>query len=233
MNVMAAGAISITDGAIVIAAEAVAPPLGLKPEALQAEMQRGQVACLFETGVDEDEGRTRVTVRYHARSWTLVIEPDGNERATTWSASTIPLETRATPSHHDGVAEQLRTCLQNMAAAGVTITYGGLARLLELSPPITIHQITVALERLMEEDAEVGRPFIAALVLSNARGGLPAMGFFDCARRLGRFVGDPNGAEARSFHAIELNAAQKFWGGHEATGNSIDAAALPGDAPAQ
>jgi hypothetical protein len=34
---------------------------------------------------------------------------------------TIPLETRATPSHHDGVAEQLRTCLQNMAAAGVTI----------------------------------------------------------------------------------------------------------------
>jgi len=59
------------------------------------------------------------------------------------------------------------------------------------------------------------------------------MGFFDCARRLGRFVGDPNGAEARSLHAIELNAAQKFWGGHEATGNSIDAAALPGDAPAQ
>ena len=122
MNVMAAGVISITDGAIVIAAEAVAPPLGLKPEALQAEMQRGQVACLFETGVDEDEGRTRVTVRYHARSWTLVIEPDGNERATTWSASTIPLETRATPSHHDGVAEQLRTCLQNMAAAGLKRT---------------------------------------------------------------------------------------------------------------
>jgi hypothetical protein len=67
-----------------------------------------------------------------------------------------------------------------------------------------------------------------------ARAGTPAaMGFFDCARRLGRFVGDPNGAEARSFHAIELNAAQKFWGGHEATGNSIDAAALPGDAPAR
>jgi hypothetical protein len=124
-----------------------------------------------------------------------------------------PMKTRPTSSRRDQIAEQLRTCLQNMAAAGLTITYGGLARLLELSPPNTIHQITVALERLMEEDAGAGRPFIAALVISKARGGLPAMGFFDCARRLGRFTGDPNGVEARSFHATELNAAQKFWGG--------------------
>jgi Family of unknown function (DUF6522) len=95
MTILAPGAISITDGAIVLAAETVAPRLGLKPEALQAEMRRGQVAFLVETGVDEDEGRTRVTVRYHARSWTLVIEPDGKERAMTWSASAIPLKTRA------------------------------------------------------------------------------------------------------------------------------------------
>jgi len=176
MTILAAGAISITDGAIVIAAESVAPRLGLEPEALQAEMQRGQVCCLVETGVDEDEGRTGVTVRYHARSLTLVIEPDGKERATTWSASAVPLKMRATSSHRDRVAEQLRTYLQNMAAADLTITYGGLAKLLELSPPNTIHQITVALERLMEEDAEAGRPFIAALVLSKARGGLPAVG---------------------------------------------------------
>ena len=232
MTVLAAGVISITDGAIVIAAETVAPPLGLEPEALQAEMQRGQVCCLVETGVGDDEGRTRVTVRYHARSWTLVIEPDGKERATTWSASAIPMRTRATSSDRDRVAEQLRARLQHMAAAGLTITYGGLARLLELSPPNTIHQITVALERLMEEDAEAGRPFIAALVLSKARGGLPAMGFFDCARRLGRFAGDPDGVEARSFHATELNAALKFWGGCGASGNNVDAAALPGDARA-
>ena len=61
MTVLAADAISITDGAIVVAAETVAPRLGLKPDALQVEMQRGQVCCLVETGVDEDEGRTRVT----------------------------------------------------------------------------------------------------------------------------------------------------------------------------
>jgi hypothetical protein len=109
-------------------------------------------------------------------------------------------------------AKQLRTYLQNMAVARLTITYGGLARLLQLLPPNTIHQITVALERLMEEDAEAGRPFIAALVLSKDRGGLPAMGFFDCARRLGRFAGDPHGVEARSFHSTERNTALKFWG---------------------
>ena len=213
MTLLAPGAISITNGPAVIVAETVAPRLGLKPEALQAEVQRGQGCCLVETGVDEDEGRTRVTVRYHARSWTLVIEPDGKERATTWSASAIPLKTRAPSSHRDQVAEQLRACLQNIAAAGLTITYGGLARLLELPPPNTIHQITVALERLMQDDAEAGRPFIAALVISKARGGLPAVGFFDCARRLGRFTGDPNGMDARSFHTTELNAALKFWGG--------------------
>ena len=233
MTVLPAGAISITDGAIVIAAETVAPRLGLKPEALQAGMQRGQVCCLVETGVDEDEGRTRVTVRYHARSWTLVIEPDGNERATTWSASAIPLKTRATSSDRDQVAAKLRSCLQNMAAAGLTVTYGGLAGLLGLSPPNTINQITVALERLMEEDAEASRPFLAALVLSKARGGLPGAGFFDCAQRLGRFTGDVNGVEARSFQATELNAAQKFWVGRApAARTSNVATALSDDARA-
>ena len=42
ITVLAAGAVSITDGAIVIPAETVARRLGLKLEALQAEMQRGQ-----------------------------------------------------------------------------------------------------------------------------------------------------------------------------------------------
>ena len=63
MTVLPAGAISITDGAIVIAAETVAPRLGLKPEALQAEMQRGQVCCLVETGVDAARGSRCATTR--------------------------------------------------------------------------------------------------------------------------------------------------------------------------
>jgi hypothetical protein len=42
---------------------------------------------------------------------------------------------------------------------------------------------------------------------------LPGPGFFDCARRLGRFAGDPDGQDARTFHATELSAVFAYWGG--------------------
>jgi len=88
----------------------------------------------------------------------------------------------------------------------IPITYQELTKALQILPPHSIHRVTDALERLMEEDAAADRPFIAALVISKARGGLPAPGFFDCARRLGRFAGDPDGQDTWSFHAAELNA---------------------------
>jgi hypothetical protein len=84
---------------------------------------------------------------------------------------------------------------------------------IQILPPHSIQQVTEALERLMEEDAAADRPFIAALVISKARGGLPARGFFDCARRLGRFAGDPDGQDAWSFHAAELDTVFARWGG--------------------
>ncbi len=112
------------------------------------------------------------------------------------------------------VATRVRAHLRDVARHRVPITYQDLARALRLSPPKTIHRVTEALERLMEEDAEVGHPFIAALVISKAHGGLPAPGFFACARRLGRFVGDVRGPEAWTYHAIEFNAAVTFWSNH-------------------
>ena len=84
---------------------------------------------------------------------------------------------------------KVRAFLENFAKRRTPITYQELAKALQISPPHSIHQVTEALERLMEEDAAADRPFIAALVISKARGGLPAPGFFDCARRLGRFAG--------------------------------------------
>ena len=98
-------------------------------------------------------------------------------------------------------------------SAEILITYQELANALQILPPHSIHRVTEALERLMEEDAAADRPFIAALAISKARGGLPAPGFFDCARRLGRFAGDPDGQDARTFHAAELNAVFACWGG--------------------
>ena len=67
------------------------------------------------------------------------------------------------------------------------------------------------LEQIMAEDAAADRPFIAAMVVSKARRGLRAPGFFDCAARRGRFVGDATGPDARVFHAVELNAVLALW----------------------
>ena len=108
---------------------------------------------------------------------------------------------------------RVRAFLENVAKRRIPITYQELAEALQILPPHSIHRVTEGLERLMEEDAAADRPFIAALAISKARGGLPAPGFFDCARRLGRFAGDPAGQEARTFHAAELNAVFARWGG--------------------
>jgi hypothetical protein len=106
-----------------------------------------------------------------------------------------------------------RAFLEGIAERRILITYQELANALQILPPHSIHRVTEVLERLMEEDAAADRPFIAALIISKARGGLPGPGFFDCAQRLGRFTGDPDGQDARTFHAAELNAVFAYWGG--------------------
>ena len=108
---------------------------------------------------------------------------------------------------------RVRAFLESVAKRQIPITYQELVQALQILPPHSIHQVTEILEHLMEEDAAADRPFIAALVISKARGGLPAPGFFDCARRLGRFAGDRDGQDAWSFHAAELNAVLARWGG--------------------
>ena len=68
---------------------------------------------------------------------------------------------------HAGV----RAFLKNFAKRQIPITYQELAKALQILPPHSIHRVTEALERLMEEDAAADRPFIAALAISSkARG---------------------------------------------------------------
>src|SRR5260370_2441974 len=97
-----------------------------------------------------------------------------------------------------------RAFLENFAKRRIPITYQELAKALQILPPHSIHRVTEALEQLMEEDAAADRPFIAALAISRARGGLPAPGFFDCARRLARFPGHPSGHDPVYFHPPAL-----------------------------
>jgi hypothetical protein len=108
---------------------------------------------------------------------------------------------------------RMRAFLESFAKRRTTITYQELAEALQILPPHSIHQVTETLERLMEEDVAAERPLIAALAISKARGDLPAPGFFDSARRLGRFAGDPDGEDVRKFHAAELHAVFARWGG--------------------
>ncbi len=237
--------VTIGDGEITIAADLLAPKLGLSVEALKAEMRRGCVYSVTEQGIDDDLGRARLTFRYRNRSWTVVVEPDGTLVETRhqqisrrqhkrWSESVgsceegvmaFMAEDLAATTNVDGktrqtIAPRLLAHLQKIAEQRVPITYQELAKALELVPPNAIHQVTEALEHLMAEDAATDRPFIAAIAISKARGGLPAPGFFDCARRLGRFAGDGEGPEAWAFHAGEFNAAVSLWAATATTGKA-------------
>ena len=55
----------------------LAAKLGLSVDRLRAEMRRGIVYGVAERGVGEDAGRLRLTFRYRACSWTVVVEADG------------------------------------------------------------------------------------------------------------------------------------------------------------
>ena len=138
----------------------------------------------------------------------------------TFIAEDLAVTTSSDANHLQAIASRLRKHLQMIAKRRVPATYQELATALELTPPRTIHQVTEALEHLMAEDAATDCPFIAAIAISKARGGLPAPGFFDRARRLGRFAGDETGLEAWAFHAQEFNAAVTFWTATATTGKS-------------
>lgn len=114
----------------------------------------------------------------------------------------IPID----PVELQDLADRLRALLSAQAGGEPLWTYRDAAWALGLQPPNTIHRVILALEHTMREDAAAGRPFIAARVISRARAGLPAPGFFVLAHALGRHDGDEAGAAARAFHAAELAA---------------------------
>lgn len=95
---------------------------------------------------------------------------------------------------HDAEASlpaRARRLLETVPEAELPLTYQRLAEALALTPPRTIRRVALALEQLMREDAAVGRPFIAALVVSRQGEGLPREGFFALAVELGRLPQDP------------------------------------------
>ncbi len=100
--------------------------------------------------------------------------------------------------------------LAQLAAQPATITYGALARDLAIPGPGAIAKLTTELEILMEEDAQAGQPFRAAVCEGRLSNGLPAQGFFDKAHALGRYEGqDPAEFVAFERQLLHRNFAQK------------------------
>ena len=69
--------IEIRDDDVTIEATYLASRLGLPVDRLLAEMRRGIIYSVVERGVGDDVGRLRLTFRYRARAWTVVVHRDG------------------------------------------------------------------------------------------------------------------------------------------------------------
>jgi hypothetical protein len=69
--------IEIHGDVVTVEASYLAARLGLPVERLRAEMRRGIIYSVVERGIGEDAGRLRLTFRYRARAWTVVVRRDG------------------------------------------------------------------------------------------------------------------------------------------------------------
>lgn len=100
----------------------------------------------------------------------------------------------------------LRSVLLSAARNKRTLTYAELAKELALQPPHTIHRAGLLLEDLMRDQASKGELQLASFVVSRARAGLPAPGFFMMMRKLGLYDGSETGPDA---HALVENERKK------------------------
>lgn len=89
------------------------------------------------------------------------------------------------------------------------ISYGALARELNVPGPGAIARVTAALDAMMKDDMAAGEPFIAAMCEGKLSGGMPALGFFQMAATLGRYRGPPTGPDAAAFVAQERALLKK------------------------
>lgn len=105
---------------------------------------------------------------------------------------------------------RLRTELERARREHRTMTYLQAADAVGVKAPHRIQKLARLVERLLEQDAQAGRLPIGALVVSRARSGLPAPGFFDRAFELGIF----DGQQPATFHAELLSSLFEAAGSH-------------------
>lgn len=98
----------------------------------------------------------------------------------------------------------LASLLEGLRLRRETIQYKPLAEAIGLQPPHQIQKLAALLEALQEDDAVLGRPQRAALVIQKGPEPIPRPGFFQKLTELDVYRGRDRGPEAAMWHQNEL-----------------------------
>gem|GEM_PF-240798 len=128
-----------------------------------------------------------------------VIGKAGNQVTTDDRHRETPVMT-ANQDADDSWHVRAEMALAAAAAADRLITYAELADAAGIAGQHRIHRLTVWLESRLEAEVTAGDRMLSARVISRARGGLPAPGFFMKCAALGIYDGPPDGPQAYAFH---------------------------------
>lgn len=105
------------------------------------------------------------------------------------------------PAADDAIWQQrARMALAAAAAGDRLVTYAELADAAGITGKHRINRLTSWLEDELCREVAAGAPLLTARVISRARGGLPAPGFFMKCAELGLYDGPVDGAKAFAFH---------------------------------
>ncbi|WP_028670024.1 hypothetical protein [Saccharospirillum impatiens] len=94
--------------------------------------------------------------------------------------------------------------LEGLRLRRLTATYKAVADAIGLTPPGQIQALAALLEAIQEDDARLGRPQKASLVIQNGKEPIPRPGFFQKLSTLGVYRGVDRGAEAAMWHQNEI-----------------------------
>jgi len=112
----------------------------------------------------------------------------------------IPHDSAGTAADDHSWQQRARMALAAAAAGDRLVTYAELADAAGITGRHRINRLTSWLEDELEREVAAGATLLTARVISRARGGLPAPGFFLKCAELGLYSGPPDGAEAFAFH---------------------------------
>ena len=109
-------------------------------------------------------------------------------------------ETTTKDHGDDGWQQRAAMVLATAASAEKLVTYAELADSAGITGQHRINRLTSWLEEELEREVRGGAQMLTARVISRARGGLPAPGFFMKCAELGIYDGPPDGPRAMAFH---------------------------------